>query len=192
MRLSVFDSFCSFVGNESSVDVRRSATFVFVFLPNAAMPSMMDGKQLKFPAFASKSTLLAWQWLCAPPSWSPPNHHHRGSANHFSYNRPNNKLFRKPWNLTLLQIPPCCYHFKVPFPHLYSFCCCFSASLQCNQITSLKSSHPPFPSVPLKNFGFCSVLKFEERCFTLTVMCLLRSPPQSWLNVHLVCRLGPH
>lgn len=43
-------------------------------------------------------------WLRAPPSSSPPDRHQHWSANHFSCNHPHNKLFKKPWNLTLLQI----------------------------------------------------------------------------------------
>lgn len=127
------------------------------------------------------------------------------SANHFSCNHPHNKLFRKPWNPTLLLVPtPAVIPLKHT-PPLSALSCAFRLpkTLQCNQITSLKLGQhlltAPVSSAPLTppctpdwkssafvHFKIWRVLLHFDRDVSLC------SPPQSWLNVHLVCRPGPH
>lgn len=128
-------------------------------------------------------------WLHAPPSLSPSDHHQHWSANHFSCNYPHNKLFKKPWNLTLLQISTAAAIAlkRSPLPH-HPRCYCFSTTFQGNQITSLEI----ITTAPPENLQLLYSFKIWRALLHLTMMCLLCSPPQRWLNVHLVCRLGPH
>lgn len=98
------------------------------------------------------------------------------SANHFSCNHPHNKLFRRPWNLTLLHISaPAVIPLKCspPPPALTRFPPPQNSPVLPNNLFQTPS--------PTEKLQLLFILKFEECCFTLTVMYRCAHPHRAGL-----------
>lgn len=138
---------------------RFESVFCFVFFPKKkkSIDAVSNGWESSWGFQPLLQISALFLWLRAPPSLSPPDRHQHWSANHFSCNHPHNKLFKKPWNLTLLQISTAAVialkRSPLP-PSPYMLLLFHNSPVQITSLEIITTASPPFPPHPWKTSAF--------------------------------------